>query len=77
MAEETTNASRAAPLAIMAAVFGTSFTGLALCLVTTFSITDVSSTAASSLGVPFAQVLYDHLGRPGMLALFSLVSDPF
>jgi amino acid transporter len=73
VAEETRNASKTAPLAIMSAVFGTSFMGFALAIVTSFSIVDVSGTATTTLGVPMAQVLYDHLGKKGMLALWSFI----
>lgn len=73
VAEETHNAARVAPLAIMSAVFGTSLMGFCLSIVTSFSITDVSATGSSVLGVPMAQVLYDHLGKRGMLALWSFI----
>lgn len=64
---------KTAPLAIMSAVFGTSFMGFALAIVTSFSITEVSATAGTVLEVPFAQCLYNHLGKREMLALWSLI----
>jgi amino acid transporter len=73
IAEETSNAARVVPLAIMSGVFMTSFTGFALAIVTTFSITDVMGTATTVLEVPMAQVLYDHLGKRGFLALWSFI----
>jgi amino acid transporter len=73
VAEETKNAAKTAPLAIMSAVFGTSFMGFALAIVTSFAISDVEATATTALAVPMAQVLYDHLGKKGMLALWSFI----
>ncbi|UZJ57577.1 hypothetical protein CBS101457_006897 [Exobasidium rhododendri] len=73
VAEETKNAAKTAPLAIMSAVFGTSFMGFALAIVTSFAVSDLQGAATSTLGVPMAQILYDHLGKRGMLALWSFI----
>lgn len=73
IAEETRHADMAAPLAILSAVGGTSSLGFCLAIVAAFAVTDIDRSNSSPTGMPMAQLLLDHLGKKGMLAIWSFV----
>lgn len=73
ISEETANAARAAPLAIIVSVIGTASLGWLLLIATSFAIPSVSDILGSDLPLPMGQVFLDVLGKHGMLAIWSLI----
>jgi len=75
ISEETANAARAAPLAIIVSVIGTASLGWLLLIATSFAIPSVGDLINTSppLPLPMGQVFLNVLGKPGMLAIWSLI----
>ena len=73
ISEETANAARAAPLAIIVSVLGTAILGWLLLIATSFAIPSVSDILGTSLPLPMGQVFLNVLGKRGMLAIWSLI----
>jgi amino acid transporter len=83
ISEETANAARAAPLAILVSVAFTSIMGWLLLISISFAIpSSVGDILLSKLPLPLGQVFVNVLGKNGMLAIWSMiivvqVSDTF
>ena len=73
ISEETANAARAAPLAIIVSVSGTAILGWLLLIATSFATPSVSDILGTSLPLPMGQVFLNVLGKHGMLAIWSLI----
>ncbi|KAF4610823.1 hypothetical protein D9613_007275 [Agrocybe pediades] len=73
IAEETANAARAAPLAIIVSVIGTATLGWLFLIATSFAIPSVSDILSTDLPLPMGQVFLNVLGKRGMLAIWSLI----
>jgi len=73
ISEETANAARAAPLAIIVSVLATASLGWLLLIATSFAIPSVSDILATTLPLPMGQVFLNVLGKRGMLAIWSLI----
>jgi len=73
ISEETANAARAAPIAIIISVFGTASLGWLLLIATSFAVPSVSDLLGTSLPLPMGQVFLNVLGKEGMLAIWSLI----
>ena len=73
ISEETTNAERAAPLAIMVSVIATATLGWLLLIATSFAIPSVDDILSSRLPLFMGQVFLNVLGKHGMLAIWSLI----
>ncbi|KAF8957124.1 amino acid permease-domain-containing protein [Flammula alnicola] len=73
ISEETANAARAAPLAIIVSVIGTAVLGWLLLIATSFAIPSVSDILGTDLPLPMGQVFLNVLGKHGMLAIWSLI----
>jgi hypothetical protein len=73
ISEETTNAARAAPIAILVGVAGTISLGWLLLIAASFATASVLGILSSTLPLPFGQVLLNNLGKEGMLAVWSLI----
>ncbi|KAF8815441.1 amino acid transporter [Phlegmacium glaucopus] len=73
ISEETANAAKAAPLAILVSVAGTSILGWLLLIATSFAIPSVSDILSSTLPLPMGQVFLNVLGKRGMLAIWSMI----
>ncbi|KIM39625.1 hypothetical protein M413DRAFT_415651 [Hebeloma cylindrosporum] len=73
ISEETANAARAAPLAIIVSVLATATLGWLLLIATSFAIPSVSDILGTSLPLPMGQVFLNVLGKRGMLAIWSLI----
>jgi len=73
ISEETANAARAAPLAILVSVAFTSIMGWLLLISISFAIPSVSDILGTSLPLPLGQVFLNVLGKRGMLAIWSMI----
>lgn len=73
ISEETANAARAAPLAILVSVAFTSIMGWLLLISTSFAIPSVSDIIQTDLPLPLGQVFLNVLGKRGMLAIWSMI----
>ena len=73
ISEETTNASRAAPLAIMIGVGATAAFGWLLLIAASFATTSVTDLLDTTLALPMGQLFLNVLGKRGMLAIWSLI----
>lgn len=74
ISEETANAARAAPLAILVSVAATSILGWLLLISASFAMpSSVSGVLGSTLPLPMGQVFLNVLGKRGMLAIWSLI----
>jgi amino acid transporter len=73
ISEETANAARAAPIAIIVSVIGTTTLGWLLLIATSFAIPSISDILATDLPLPMGQVFLNVLGKRGMLAIWSLI----
>ncbi|CAA7265225.1 unnamed protein product [Cyclocybe aegerita] len=73
ISEETANASRAAPIAIMCSVIGTAALGWLTLIAVSFAVPSVSDLLATDLPLPMGQVFLNVLGKRGMLAIWSLI----
>jgi amino acid transporter len=82
VSEETANAARAAPLAILVSVAFTSVMGWLLLISISFAIPSVSDILVTELPLQLGQVFLNVLGKRGMLSIWSMiivvqVSDTF
>jgi len=73
ISEETANAARAAPLAILVSVAFTSIMGWLLLISISFAIPSVSDILGSDLPLSLGQVFLNVLGKRGMLAIWSMI----
>jgi len=73
ISEETANAAKAAPLAILVSVAFTSIMGWLLLISISFAIPSVSDILTSELPLPLGQVFLNVLGKRGMLAIWSMI----
>lgn len=73
ISEETANAARAAPLAIIVSVIGTASLGWLLLIATSFAIPSVTDILTSDLPLPMGQVFVNVLGKHGMLTIWSFI----
>lgn len=73
ISEETANAARAAPLAIIVSVIGTASLGWLLLIATSFAIPSVSDLLTTDLPLPMGQVFLNVLGKHGMLTIWSFI----
>ena len=73
VSEETANAARAAPLAILVSVAFTSIMGWLLLIAISFAIPSVSDILGTDLPLPLGQVFLNVLGKRGMLAIWSMI----
>ncbi|KAF8159275.1 amino acid transporter [Crassisporium funariophilum] len=73
ISEETANAARAAPIAIVVSVVATSVLGWLLLIAASFAIPSVSDILGTDLPLPMGQVFLNTLGKNGMLALWSMI----
>ncbi|GBE87720.1 APC amino acid permease [Sparassis latifolia] len=74
ISEETTNAAKAVPYALISATFVAGVLGWAINVVIAFRMgTDIETILASPIGQPMAAILYDSFGQRGTLAVWSLV----
>jgi len=70
IAEETSNAAWAAPVAIMTAVLGTEILGWLMYIAISFATASVSDALQSNLVLPIGDVLLNVLGRKGTFVLW-------
>ncbi|KAH9479261.1 putative amino-acid permease C15C4.04c [Psilocybe cubensis] len=73
ISEETANAAKAAPLAIIVSVIGTASLGWLLLIATSFAVPSVSDILTTDLPLPMGQVFLNVLGKRGMLTIWSLI----
>ncbi|KAI0774665.1 amino acid transporter [Trametes elegans] len=73
ISEETSNASRAAPIAIMVGVGATATLGWLLSIAASFATASVADLLATDLPLPMGQLFLTVLGKRGMLAIWSLI----
>ena len=73
ISEETANAARAAPLAILVSVAITSIMGWLLLISISFAIPSVSDILGTELPLQLGQVFLNVLGKRGMLAIWSMI----
>ncbi|WFD45007.1 hypothetical protein MPSI1_003683 [Malassezia psittaci] len=73
VAEETSNAAHAGPIAMVSAVVGTALTGFILSIVHSFVMQDPSRLLSAGLKIPAAQLYYDVMGKHGCLAMWSII----
>ena len=73
ISEETANAARAAPLAILVSVAFTSIMGWLLLISISFAIPSVSDLLGTDLPLQLGQVFLNVLGKRGMLAIWSMI----
>lgn len=70
--ETTHDAQRATPKAMLSSYLATAGTGMVICLISAFCITDMDTVASDPSGFPLLAVLLDHWG-PRPTAAFLLV----
>ncbi|EIW80962.1 amino acid transporter [Coniophora puteana RWD-64-598 SS2] len=70
IAEETANAARAAPIAILVGVAATEILGWLYYIAASFATQSVTETLQTTLPLPMGQVFLDTLGKTGSLALW-------
>jgi len=73
ISEETANAARAAPLAILISVAGTSILGWLVLISASFATPSVNDILGTTLPLPMGQLFLNVLGKHGMLAIWSLI----
>jgi len=73
ISEETANAARAAPLAILVSVAFTSIMGWLLLISISFAMPSVSDILGTDLPLQLGQVFLNVLGKRGMLAIWSMI----
>jgi amino acid transporter len=73
ISEETANAARAAPLAILVSVAYTSVMGWLLLISASFATPSVNDLLETFLDFPMGQVFLNVLGKHGMLAVWSMI----
>ncbi|KAI5122017.1 hypothetical protein M0805_008009 [Coniferiporia weirii] len=73
ISEETTNASRAAPLALLTSVIATASLGWLTLIAASFALASVPALLESELSLPMGQLFLDVLGKKGMLTVWALV----
>ncbi|KAI0782545.1 amino acid transporter [Abortiporus biennis] len=73
IAEETTNAAKAAPLAILTGVGFTASLGWLLLIAASYATASVSDLLGSDLPLPMGQLFFNILGKHGMLAIWSFI----
>ncbi|KZT06558.1 amino acid transporter [Laetiporus sulphureus 93-53] len=73
IAEETSGAARAAPIAILVGVGATASLGWILFIAASFATASVSDLLATNLPLPMAQLFVNVLGSRGMLAIWSFI----
>ncbi|KAF7289110.1 hypothetical protein HMN09_01359200 [Mycena chlorophos] len=71
--EETSNAGRAAPIAILVGVGATASLGWLLLIATSFVVVSIPDLIGTTLPLPMGQVFLDVLGKRGMLAIWSFI----
>lgn len=74
IAEETSNASRVAPIAIISSVVTTWLLGFAILVSASYAILDIPDLLSTTLQLPMAQLYYNLLGKNGMLAIWRWAS---
>ncbi|KAF9440925.1 amino acid transporter [Macrolepiota fuliginosa MF-IS2] len=72
ISEEISDASRAAPLAMITSVVGTEVLGLFLFIGASFASSNITRIVNSPFSLPMGQVYLDTFGKKGMLAVWSL-----
>lgn len=72
VAEETTNAVHAGPIAMLSAVMGTAISGFILSIVHSFVMPDPARLLSTNLKLPAAMLYYDIMGKHGFLAMWSI-----
>lgn len=70
IAEETSNAAWAAPVAIMVAVLSTEILGWLMYIALSFAIASVPDVLRSNLALPIGDVYLNVLGRKGTFVLW-------
>lgn len=70
IAEETSNAAWAAPVAIMVGVLGTEILGWLMYIAISFATASVPETVQSNLALPIGDVFLNVLGRKGTFVLW-------
>ncbi|KAI0328237.1 amino acid transporter [Cubamyces sp. BRFM 1775] len=73
ISEETANAARAAPIAILVGVGATASLGWLLFIAASFATASVSQLLGTDLPLPMGQLFLNVLGKRGMLAIWSLI----
>nr|GAT56559.1 predicted protein [Mycena chlorophos] len=73
ISEETSNAGRAAPIAILVGVGATASLGWLLLIATSFVVVSIPDLIGTTLPLPMGQVFLDVLGKRGMLAIWSFI----
>lgn len=73
IAEETADAARAAPIAILVSVFATSSLGWLLFIAASFATASVDDILGTDLPLPMGQLFLNVLGKRGMLAIWSFI----
>ncbi|KAF7309470.1 hypothetical protein MIND_00317800 [Mycena indigotica] len=73
ISEETSNAGRAAPIAILVGVGATASFGWLLLIATSFVVLSVDDLLTTTLPLPMGQVFLNVLGKSGMLAIWSFI----
>ncbi|KZV76029.1 amino acid transporter [Peniophora sp. CONT] len=73
ISEEVAGASWSAPIAIMVGVVGTQILGWGLYIAASYATADVATLLGSELPLPMGQLLFDVLGKRGMLAIWSFI----
>ncbi|KAI5122016.1 hypothetical protein M0805_008008 [Coniferiporia weirii] len=73
ISEETANASRAAPLALLISVIATAFLGWLSMIAASFTLVSVPALLETKLALPMGQLFLDVLGKKGMLTVWSLI----
>ncbi|KAF9445826.1 amino acid transporter [Macrolepiota fuliginosa MF-IS2] len=72
ISEEISDASRAAPLAMITGVVGTEILGAFLLIGASFASSNITRIVNSPFSLPMGQVYLDTFGKKGMLAVWSL-----
>ncbi|OJT12513.1 hypothetical protein TRAPUB_10914 [Trametes pubescens] len=73
ISEETSNAARAAPIAILVGVGATATLGWLLYIAASFATASVPDLLGTTLPLPMGQLFLNVLGKRGMLAIWSLI----
>ncbi|KAJ6624886.1 amino acid transporter [Mycena sp. CBHHK59/15] len=73
ISEETANAGRAAPIAILVGVAATASFGWLILIATSFVIPSIDELLGTSLPLPMGQVFLNVLGKRGMLIIWSFI----
>ncbi|EJD03015.1 amino acid transporter [Fomitiporia mediterranea MF3/22] len=73
ISEETTDAAKAAPFAILVGVGATAALGWLTLIAASFTIISVPALLETDLALPMGQLFLDVLGKKGMLVVWSLI----